>query len=120
MLSFTSLNLRPYRPTVIVVRVWRGLELNLVVVAVAAHRTQKEGGANKQNREGEALLFERDVSALVSVDIFQPNFDDDEDDGCQDDRGVPRPVSEGTRAFVGPSQSRAHRYTARARSSWQV
>ena len=91
MLSFTSLNLRPYRPTVIVVRVWRGLELNLVV-AVAA-RTQKEGGANKQNREGEALLFERDVSALVSVDIFQPNFDDD-DAGCQDDRGVPRPGCE--------------------------
>ena len=36
----------------IVVRVWRGLELNLVVaVAVAAHRTQKVGGANKQNME---------------------------------------------------------------------
>ena len=104
----------------IVVRVWRGLELNLfAAVNVVVARTQKEGGANKQNREGEALLFERDVSALVSVDIFQPNFDDD-DDGCQDDRGVPRPVSEGTRAFVGLPQSRAHRYTARARSCWHV
>ena len=80
-------------PTVIVVRVWRGLELNLfAAVNVVVARTQKEGGANKQNREGEALLFERDVSALVSVDIFQPNFDDD--DGCQDDRGVPRPGCE--------------------------
>ena len=70
----------------IVVRVWRGLELNLfAAVNVVVARTQKEGGANKQNREGEAPLFERDVSALVSVDIFQPNFDDDEDDGDEDD-----------------------------------
>ena len=37
-----------FGPTAIVVRVWRGLELNLLTVVVA--RTQKEGGANKQNR----------------------------------------------------------------------
>ena len=41
-------------------------------------------------------LFERDVGALVSDDIFRPNSDgDDDDDGCQDDRGVPSPDREG-------------------------
>ena len=41
-------------------------------------------------------LFERDVCALVSDDIFRPNSDgDDDDDGCQDDRGVPSPDREG-------------------------
>ena len=36
---------------------------------------------------------QRDVGALVSDDIFRPNSDSDgdDDDGCQDDRGVPSP-----------------------------
>ena len=38
---------------------------------------------------------QRDVCALVSDDIFRPNSDGDDDDGCQDDRGVPSPSREG-------------------------
>ena len=38
---------------------------------------------------------QRDVGALVSDDIFRPNSDGDDDDGCQDDRGVPSADREG-------------------------
>ena len=63
-------------------------------------------------------LFERDVGALVSDDIFRPNSDGDDDDGCQDDRGVPSPDREGGGRGEGVCWPRAIKSTVhRPRSS---
>ena len=71
-------------------------------------------------RGSAALCFERDVGALVSDDIFRPNSDGDDDDGCQDDRGVPSPDREGGGRGEGVCWPRAIKSTVHRQRSFSL